>query len=294
MEEEYDNDMGSPSTRRTTGLQNEHSLERAIEAFAARWLPLMDQTVDVGLVCALWRTARREMLKAINRPSYRSMLALFLFAYTPQPVGIDNEEADDGVSGQVCVHAALQHIQILRARQRVLSFNGAQVNQTAPPTPGLGTSPRAMATTDFLTAENTAYWAALTFDTSASLTLSCRPLLSAGLFGLDSESWWRMVKTCREIFFQSASGWVLDSEMTDDRANQIIAAGSAWKLVVWKLVANLKEALRDGHEEREVLSAFAAVSEAIDQWNSTYRELLATCQKRILFLAQETKLRWCR
>jgi hypothetical protein len=80
--------------------------------------------------------------------------------------------------------------------------------------------------------------------------------------------------------------------MTDDRANRIIAAGSSWKLMVWKLTANLKEALRDGHDELEVSKAFTAVVDAVDQWNNTYRDLLAACQRRILFLAQETKLRW--
>lgn len=292
MDEEYETDPSSPSTRYAVSVLNAKSISLAIQAFAARWLPLADSSATPDLVRALWRAARRDMLKVINRPSYRSMWTLYLFALTPIPVGISEEEEADGVSGQVCVHAALQQIQVLRARQRSLQFNGAQVSLTAPPTPGVGASPRSLATADFITAESTAYWAALTFDTSASLTLSCRPLLSSGLFGFGSESSWRMVRTCRGVFQQSMSSWLPDGEMTDDQANQIIAAGSAWKLLVWKLTANMKEALRDGHDEPEVKAAFDAVSEAVEQWNATYRDLLSACQKRILFLAQETKLRW--
>ena len=293
MDEEDEADFGSPSTKQTVSVLIEESLSMAIEAFAARWLPLIDSSVNNEVVRNKWRYARRDMLKVINRTSYRSMLTLLLFALTPIPVGLTNEEELDGVSGQVCVHAALQQIQTLRARQRSLQFNGAQVNLTAPPTPSLGASPRSLATANFIVAESTAYWAALTFDTSASLTLSCRPLLTSGLFGYDSESCWRMVRTCREIFHQSAASWSMD-EMTDERANQIVAAGSAWKLLVWKLTANMKEALRDGHDEPEVRTAFNAVTEAIELWNSTYRDLMAACHRRILFLAQETKLRWCR
>ncbi|ETN41567.1 uncharacterized protein HMPREF1541_03503 [Cyphellophora europaea CBS 101466] len=292
MDEEYDLDFGSPSTRRTTSTQIAQSLNLTIHAYAARWLPVVESTADAEIVRKLWRAARRDMLKVINRPSYRSMCTLLLFALTPIPVGLEEEEEIEGISGQVCVHAALQQIQQLRARQRSLQFNGAQVNLTAPPTPGHGSSPRTMTTANFITYENIAYWAALTFDTSASLTLSCRPLLSSGLYGLESESWWRMVKTCREIFQQSSSHWLLEPELTDDRANRIIAAASAWKLVVWKLTANMKEALRDGHDEPEVSRAFSAVVEGIDLWNSTYRDLLAACQRRILFFQQETKLRW--
>lgn len=292
MDEEYELELGSPSTRRTLSSKISHSLNLIIHAYAARWLPKVDSMADPEIVRKLWRAARREMLKVINRPSYRSMWTLLLFALTPIPAGLEEDEEIDGVSGQVCVHAALQQIQQLRARQRALQWNGAQITVTAPPTPGHGSSPRTLATTNFITAESTAYWAALTFDTSASLTLNCRPLLSSGLFGLESESWWHMVRTCREIFQQSSSTWLADSEITDDRANRIIAAAASWKLRVWKLIANMKEALRDGHAELEVSRSFNAVVEAIDLWNSTYRDLLAVCQRRILFLTQETKLRW--
>jgi len=233
------------------------------------------------------------MLKVINRPSYRSMLSLFLFALTPIPAGLSEDEELDGVSGQVCVHAALQQIQTLRARQRSLQFNGAQVNITGP-IRASSVSPQSFATISFINAESTAYWAALTFDTSASLTLSCRPLLSSGLFGFESESSWQMVRACMEIVRESSKTWSHGSlEVTDERAIQIIAAGSAWKLLLWKLTANFKESLRDGHDDFEVSRSFAMVSDAIDNFDATYRDLLTACYNRIQFFPQETKFRWC-
>lgn len=287
------------SARRERDLQIDQCLDHAIEAFAARWLPLVAQSQAQRLasdevIRTLWRRAHKDMLRVINRPSYRSMLTLLLFALTPIPAGISEEEELDRVPGQVCVHAALQQIQELRAHQRSLRFNGNRINLDIPAR-APGTSPHSMATANFINAESTAYWAALTFDTSASLTLSCKPLLSSGLFGFESESSWRLVRTCLEIFRDMTKDWNdSDFEMTDEKANQVIAAGAAWKLLVWKLTANMKESLRDGHDEAEVSRAFSLVSEAIDQFNMTYRGLLEACQRRIQFFGQETKLRWCK
>ena len=280
-------------------MQIDEFLKNSIQAFAARWLPLTVDTSSSALsiadsVRACWRRAHRDMLKTINRPSYRSMLALLLFAMTPIPIGIPEDEELDGVSGQVCIHAALQHIQTLRARQRSLLFNGTRIN-FAKPTNASSSSPASIATAKFINAEGTAYWAALTFDTSASLTLSCKPLLSSGLFGSEYEPAWRMVRSSMEVFQSISKEWKdAEFEMDDERANQIIAAGSSWKLLVWKVTANLKESLRDGHDETEVSRAFNSVLDAIDRFNATYRALLSACQNRIQFFSQETRLRWCK
>ncbi|RVX70373.1 hypothetical protein B0A52_05872 [Exophiala mesophila] len=285
------------SSKHDTDLQIDRYLEYTIQAFAARWLPLASNTTTPSTACSeavrsLWRRAHRNLLKIINRPCYRSMLTLLLFALTPIPVGISEDEELDGVSGQVCVHAALQQIQTLRARSRSLQFNGTRVNLAAP-VRNTATSPSSIGSSNFIIAESAAYWAALTFDTSASLTLSCRPLLSSGLFGYECEPSWRMIRTCREIFRDMTKTWHDSTfELTTEKANQIVSAGAAWKLLVWKLTANLKESLRDGHTEIEVSKAFNAVSDAIDQFNDTYRDLLTACQTRIQFFSQETKLRW--
>ena len=292
--------FGSPAhpELRAGDLEFDQSLNHAIEAYTARWLHLTlpnnsDGSYHAEIVKALWRRSRRDMLKVINRPSYRSMLSLLLFALTSIPAGISDSEELDGVSGQVCVHAALQQIQTLRARQRSLQFNGTRVILAAPVRTS-SVSPQPFATINFMIAESTAYWAALTFDTSASLTLSCRPLLTSGLFGCESESSWSMVRTCSEVFHEMVAGWKSAGlEMTDDRANQVIAAGSAWKLLLWKLTANFKESLRDGHNEFEVTRSFAAISDAIDKFNAIYKDLLVTCYNRIHFFTQETKFRWC-
>lgn len=275
----------------------EESLRTTIIAFASRWLPTtsLDFLGDhASLIQRLWRQARRDMLRIINRPSYRSMLSLFLFALTPIPDGISEDEEIDGISGQACVHAALQQIQTLRARQRNLQFSGSKVSPSST-SHSICTSPESIDTSTFINAESIAYWAAITFDTSASLTLNCRPLLSSGLFGFESEFTWRLVRTCSNVFNESSNRWSHGSaEMTDERANQIIAAAACWKLLGWKLAATFKEALRDGHDEAEVRNALLAVSSSVKEFDATFRPHLDECHRRMHFLGQQTKLRWCK
>lgn len=274
----------------------ERSLRNTIAAFAVRWLPI---TSSDGLdkshrIQTMWRQARRDMLRIINRPSYRSMLSLFLFALTPIPMGISEDEEADGVSGQVCIHAALQQVQSLRARHRNLQFSGSKVTPSSSSIP-MSSTPESADTSSFINAENIAYWAAITFDTSASLTLNCRSLLSSGLFGFESEFTWKLVRTCLKVFNESSKSWSQGSaEMTDERANEIIAAAACWKLMGWKLAANFKEALRDGHDESEVRKALSYVSNSWKEFDATFRPFLDECYKRMQFLGQQTKLRWCK
>jgi hypothetical protein len=64
----------------------DQSLKYAMRAYAAHWLPVVSQTCGFSaarvqyFIRDNWRACRRDMLKVINRPSYRSIPALYLFA----------------------------------------------------------------------------------------------------------------------------------------------------------------------------------------------------------------------
>lgn len=271
-------------------------LEQSIEAFSARWLskviPDIQKDEHEEIVKQLWRRGRKAMMRAINKASYASMLSLLIFALTPVPVGISEDEELDGITGQVCIHAALQHIQTLRAQHRNLLFSGSIVLPYSQHTSPVST-PMPTPTPEYITAESTAFWAALTFDTSASLTLSCRSLLSAGLFGFEAEPHWRLVRASSKIFHDM--GWCTSkhSVMTDDAADKIIASSTAWKLLTWKLVAVFKEALRDAHTETEINATFTKITSCIHDFDVIYRPPLLICKERISFLRQEVRFRWC-
>ena len=93
----------------------ERCLDRAILAFTARWLPLSSSALDSeALATSSWRASRSDMLMLLNRASYRSVLALILFAQTHVPVGVGDEEELNDVSAPICMHTALMHVQKLR------------------------------------------------------------------------------------------------------------------------------------------------------------------------------------
>lgn len=278
--------------------QIDHTLNQAIKTFSARWLPLTfdsssHKEAQTQLIHSLWRGLRRDLPKAMNRPCYRSMLSLYLFSMVPVPVGISEDEEENGIPAQVCVQAALQQVQYLRARQRSLEFNGSKVSLLSDQSAVISTPDRMR--TDFMTMENMIYWAALTFETSSSLTLNTKPQLSSGLLGWELEASWKMVKTCTDIFHDQSENWRSQGVMvTEETANQIIAAAQAFKLRLWKVGAILKEALREGHAEKTVQHAYTCAVDTINQFKFTYRPLLAMCERRLQFLGQHTKLRWCK
>ena len=231
------------------------------------------------------------MLKVINRVSYRSALALFLFSLTPVPVGISDDEETDGLNGQLCVQAGLQQIQRLREGQRNCQFSGSQVMQAsdALASPAEGTK----LTDSFLHTEARAYWAALTFDTSASLSLNLRSTLTSGLHGVESETCWKTLKMGAGSFHTRTESWRRNPfGMSADEVLQVIAAASACKLYVWKMISVLKEALREGSEEEKVLRAWDSFLEATDLFSVTFRPLLNDCQRRLPFLGQVERLNW--
>jgi hypothetical protein len=231
------------------------------------------------------------MLKVVNRISYRSALALFLFSLTPVPVGISEEEEMDGLTGQLCVQAGLQQIQRLREGQRSCQFSGSQVLLASD---ALATPPGGSKLTDsFLRTEARAYWAALTFDTSSSLSLNFRSTLTSGLHGVETETCWRTLKMGAGSFHTRTEAWRRNPfAMTEDEVLQVIAAALACKLYVWKMISIVKEALREGSEEDKVQQAWAAFLEALDMFKGTFTPLLNDCQRRLPFLGQVERLNW--
>lgn len=216
------------------------------------------------------------------------MLTLYLFGSTPIPEGISDEEELNGVTAQVCVQAALQQVYSLRVRQRSPLFSGSKFSETVVTRNFTANPDRS-----FIIAENIVHWATLTFDTSASLTLSSRPMLSSGILSY-TDLCWSLVKSCAELFHTMAQEWhAIGLPMTDTQATQLMASGNSFKLLLWKLCAVFREALRDGHDEAVVNKIYISILDAIDRFNRTYRSPLDACRKRIEALSQETKLRYC-
>ena len=228
------------------------------------------------------------MLKVINRVSYRSIFTLYLFAQTPTPTGISEDEELDGISGSVCMQTALLQLQRLRERQGSYQIN---VSKTSTWT---ASSPSTSLTQDFLDLESRAYWTAVMWDTSCSLTSNFRTSLTSGLKGACAEPAWRLTRSFLVgSFHPETEDWRANGfEVCDDIASKVISAAAVSNLYIWKNIASLKEALREGVDEDSILFAWKALLDAIHIFKTSIRPLLDKCERRIHFLDQVCRLSW--
>jgi hypothetical protein len=230
-----------------------------------------------------WQNARREMLKVINRTSYRSVLALYVFSQTPIPEYLTEDEELDGLSGLVCLQTALSQLQWLRARRTELRSNTLASNHS------FGAD---HITPEYVNLESKAYWAAMAWDTSASLILDSRTSLTSGLKGACSEPTWRVVKSCLVgSFAPRIARWHdQDFALSDQNVEEVIAAAVIGKTYIWKNITSLKEALREGVHDDEVGLPWRALLDAIDIYDTSIRPLLERCEERSQSLSQTARL----
>lgn len=230
------------------------------------------------------------MLKVINRVSYRSALTLYLFAQTPIPVGISEDEELDGINELLCIQTALSQVQRLREGQRSRLFDGLELLGWTEPR----TRSRDSLTQAYLDFESRAHWAAVMWDTSNSLNLNLRTSLTSGLNGACSEPAWRLARTFLVgSFHPETEHWRINGfEVSDEVASQIITAAAICKLYVWKNITSLKEALREGVDEESVLFVWKALLDAIDIFKNSIRPLLNNCERRLHFMDQLIRRSW--
>ena len=281
--------------------QIDRCLRSVLQAYASRWLPIFMQKETDGcrercdaISTSRWRMARKDMLKAINRPSYRSVLALYLFGQTPVPLGISQAEELDGISGVVCGQTALLHVQRLRERLRTCQFNGSEVSTWSDAATSDSGTPSPHLTEAYLNLESRAYWAAVTWDTSDSMTLNFRSSLSSGLKGACWEPVWQLSRAFLVgSFHDRTEEWRKKGfRVTDNISPQITSAASICTIYTWRTIASLKEALREGVEEATIQSTWIALLDALEVFKATIEPMLSNVGKQLHFLDQVNRLNW--
>lgn len=277
------------------------SLAKAIHCFSARWLDLADIS---GLQCPqyscynsltrlFWRTARKDMLKVINRISYRSVLTLLLFGLTPTPAGLEKDEEADGLTGQICLRLGLEMLHQLRVQLSAPQFyiskvlrgiKGGQLNDTARDSYGA----------EFISGESAAYAAGMIFDNDPALIEDSRFTLSSGLLGFESEPIFGLFNPQSCIFHDATEEWRRDGfDVSNENVSRVILATATWTYYFWKIVAIFKEALREGYDNKVVATAYSVVLDTIQKFKTTYRPLMNICEQRLQFLPWRLKFGWC-
>jgi hypothetical protein len=277
-------------------------LDHAILAFTARWLPsnLLATEKRDEITSNTWRDSRSAMLMLLNRISYRSVLALYLFAQTPVPAGISEEEELSGVSASVSMHTALVQIQKLRQRcdpgtpHHTVRHNSEQDSLLR------GTAVKkaqAPVTQIFLHLESRAYWAGVIWDTSDALYSDMRTSITSGLNGACAEPAWRLSRAFLVgLFAASTVPLHTDSNTSpvidDPQAARIIGGASISQVLMWKNVTSIKEALREGVDEDTVSWVWDSLIETIKIFRELIRPLLQSCERQIHFLSQTNRFCW--
>ncbi|EXJ83896.1 hypothetical protein A1O1_07525 [Capronia coronata CBS 617.96] len=276
----------------------DQSLQRAMHCYAARWLPIFGQQEGVStsqyehVSRECWRAMRRDILKVVNRISYRSVLTLYLFGLTPVPRGISEEEEEDGISGLICIQTAL--LQIQQLRQQLRSCQADVSEEIVWPDPGLGFGLRVNLSETYLKLESRAHWAAVMWDTSSAMTLNIRSSLTSGLKGACMEPSWRVTRAflVGSIPPQTEE-WRKESfEFTDEIACEIISAAAICRIYTWRTITSLKEALRECVEDEAVDFAWDALLDALEIFKTTIYPLLNHCERQLHFLGQAARLYW--
>jgi hypothetical protein len=142
--------------------------------------------------------------------------------------------------------------------------------------------------------ESRVYWAAISWDTSSSLSLGHRRSLTSGLKGACSEPTWRLIKSFLVgSFIPKSERWrTEDVEITNEVAYEVIAGATIYRIYIWKNITSLKEALREGVNEDSMLIAWHTLLEVIGLIKSSIRSLLDDCERLRHFLDQRAQLNW--
>lgn len=146
----------------------------------------------------------------------------------------------------------------------------------------------------YLNLESRAYWAAVTWDTVNSATLNFRTTLTNGLRGACLEPVWILARGFLvESFHPKTEEWRKKGfEISDDVALQAISAAGICRLYVWRNIASVKEALREGVDEDNVLFAWRTLLDGVDVFKTTIRPLVENCERRLHFLNQVNRFNW--
>lgn len=128
----YSISHNSESERSTNCIIN-RALIYSVYAYSVRWLDLceVEQTQYIEMPSRLtrlkeelseilWNQARKQIYEVLSRPSYRSILALYLFAIVPSSPRKTADNFEDH-----CVEASLSQHKYLNSRRAQIPFGHA-------------------------------------------------------------------------------------------------------------------------------------------------------------------------
>ena len=298
--DKYSSAPGRSTNRNHSGLTSDESerganciinraLMYAVYAYCVRWLDLGEnqqgqhpQTrrrlvrLKQELSDSFWIQARKQIYAVLSRPSYRSILALYLFAMIPSSPRKTGDNLEDH-----CIEASLSHHSYLHSRRAQVPFGrrdsitslleSAPFSRTDPYSTQANLPPDADET-QRLSMSSLALWFGIISDTTRAL-IRCRPLILLPS-GCDSEAKvWTPVRARTQSFkTQFDTRRQLQTPIRDDQLMEILQHALAYKTLVWAAITRVQDALV--HQMSGV--SLAEAVDAARKESNAYQEIFGT------------------
>ncbi|KAH8801422.1 hypothetical protein F5884DRAFT_514072 [Xylogone sp. PMI_703] len=276
------------------------ALMSAVHAFSARWVPVnhfRKSTGESGLheakdikeffVESIWKRALQDVFPVLTRPSYRSILALYLFGITPT-----SSNNKDRQSGSLCLETSLRHYLHLRTESRITEnqkniapnsnhrFDGDEANTD---------NVTIKSQQEYHHLVDTAYWFGIVYDTSRCLTGCQSSVLLPGLSG--EKEVWDLVRNQTnnfDVIYRSMSSST--AVLTDEIVITIIQYGSSYKTLVWKTITRVQNSLFHQPSALPLETALENAIEAISRFEHIFSPLLDQCARDYLLLCEKSRI----
>lgn len=258
------------------------ALMSAVHAFSSRWLPAgffnkagsADDHSRKRFMQTLWDQAHQDVLRVLSLPSYRSMLALYLFAITPSVVSNRTHSIS-----QMCYEVSLRHCLQLRLETRVSppQIRFYQDSQ----------SPLEQAELGHL--EESAYWFAVVCDVSRSL-LRCQPPVLLSGPSSQSRVWIMVSSQVVEFATQSTSIRATKDVLSDATVLKILQIGSSCKTMCWAAITDVQDVLFYNRTNMEFHEAFQHALSTLHEFENVFSPLLEQIARDFLLVGEKSQL----
>ena len=277
----------------------------AVYAYSVRWLHLTGDEENSGsptgynfsalkkeLSDNLWSQAQKQMYAVLSRPSYRSILALYLFAIIPSSSRTPGDNIED-----LCLESSISHQTYLNSRVRAPSPHQDSImsllNDRSFPSMDLG-SAQANETPmveriEFKSMASIAFWFGVVTDVTRTLT-RCRPsILLPGSHG-DAKVW-TAVRQRAQAFAESCNPLRrMRVPISDDEVITILQSAFAYKTLVWATITQVQDALVHQMSETSLAEAVDTARKASNKYEEIFGQLVCMCQRDYMLLKPATRM----
>lgn len=283
------------------------ALVHAVYAYSVRWLHLANVDKDQDqetrhrfaarkqeLSENLWAQARKQMYAVFSRPSYQSLLALYLFAFTPTAAHMQGDHLADQ-----CLEASLSHHSFLTSIAQPSFSQQDSVIRLLNPGPCsdvdmelLGIDKPPMPDSEETKSlASVAYWFGIISDTTRALTRCRPPILLPGASG-DAKVWTHVRQRAEEFrdrySFLTVYRW--RTPFSDDEVLTILQYAFAMKTSVWAAITRVQDALVHQLSGLSLADAVDAARKESNRFEEIFGQLLCMCQRDFLLLSRNTQM----